>query len=111
MLEEASAATQRHEVNAITKLPIHVRHDGEVDNEVVNVRKSAKDEVVWYSDEDELTIQFPTTPFSESTFVVPAGGSTSSGPVRADAAIARYPYYIMNVALAKSADPDLIVKP
>jgi hypothetical protein len=93
------------------KLPVHIRHDGEVDNELVNVRKSENEEVVWYSDGDEFTIRFTVSPFAEQTFHVPAGGCTSSGPVKPEAPIDYYQYFITNVALAKSADPGLNVKP
>jgi hypothetical protein len=92
-------------------LPVHIHRDGEVDNELVNVRKSENEEVVWYSDGDEFAIHFPVSPFAEQTFRVPAEGSTSSGPVRPDAPIDYYQYFITNVALAKSADPGLNVKP
>jgi hypothetical protein len=92
-------------------LPIHLREDGEVDNEVVNLRKSFNEQVIWHSDGAEFSIHFPTTPFEQDTFHVPAGGSTGSGPVRHDAAIDSYQYFITNVALAKSADPILVVKP
>lgn len=97
--------------NLEMQLPIHIREDGEVDNEVVNIRKSLQEEVIWHSDGAEFSIHFPTTPFAYDTFHIPAGGSASSGPVRHDAAIDRYQYFITNVALAKSADPVLAVKP
>jgi hypothetical protein len=93
------------------RLPVHIRHDGEVDNELVNVRKSAGEQVTWYSDGDEFSIRFTVSPFAEHTFHVPAGGSVSSGPIRPDAPIDYYQYFITNVALAKSADPGLAVKP
>lgn len=92
-------------------LPVHIHRDGEVDNELVNVRKSENEEVVWYSDGDEFAIHFPVSPFAEQTFRVPAGGCISSGPVKPDAPIDYYQYFITNVALAKSADPGLNVKP
>jgi hypothetical protein len=93
------------------KLPIHIYQACEVDNEVVNVRKSAGDEVVWSSEGDEFIVEFPITPFARNKFVVPAKGSVNSGPVRPDAPITLYRYGITNVALAMSADPDLDVKP
>ena len=98
------------EINA-AKLPVHIRQDGDVDNEVVNVRKSAKDEVVWYSEGDEFKVYFPTTPFEDDTFQVPAGGSASSGPAIPNASTGRYEYFVTNVALAKSADPGIDIKP
>ena len=54
--------------------------------------------------------QFPITPFDCDTFVVPAGGSACSGPVRDDAPITNYLYNITNVALAMSADPGVDVR-
>jgi len=69
------------QVSAGRGLPVHISQGGEVDNEVVNVSRSAADEVVWSSDGDEFTISFQTSPFAASTFHVPAGGSASSGAV------------------------------
>ena len=93
------------------KLPIHIYQACEVDNQVVNVRRSAGDEVEWYSESDEFIVEFPITPFARDKFVVPARGSVKSGPVRVDAPITLYRYGITNVALAMSADPGLDVKP
>jgi hypothetical protein len=81
-----------------------------VDNEVVSVSKSAADEVVWSSDGDAFTITFQTSPFAASTFHVPAGGSTRSGPVRVGAEIGRYPYLIGDDNEGKGVDPDLDVR-
>ena len=106
MKEERST----QEING-AKLPVHIRPDGDVDNGVVNVRKSAKDEVVWYSEGDEFEVHFPTTPFVDDTFLVPAGGSRSSGPALPSASIGHYEYFITSVALAKSADPGVDIKP
>ena len=104
-------APEKKATDSNKQLGVHIRRDGEVDNELVNVSRSAREEVVWVSDSDEFSVHFPTTPFDEDTFHVPAGGSTSSGPVRLDAPIDKYQYFITNVALAKSADPGLNVKP
>ena len=90
---------------------MHIRQDGEVDNELVNVRKSEREEVIWFSDSDEFSVNFPTSPFKDQTFHVPAGGSVKSGPVRLNAPIYQYQYFITNVALAKSADSGLNAKP
>lgn len=95
------------------QLPVHVRHRLDVDYEVVNIRKSAQDEVVWYSEGDELTIEFEprSSPFAKECYVVPAGGSAGSGPVRQDAVIARYHYSIRsNASLGMTADPDVDVR-
>ena len=93
------------------QLPVHIHQDCGVDNEVVNIIKSAGDEVVWSSEGDEFIIEFPFTPFARNKFVVPARGSVNSGPVRSDAPITLYQYGITNVALAMSADPGLNIKP
>lgn len=69
------------------KLPVHIHPNGDVDNEIVNLRKSVDEQVTWYSEGDEFTIQFPVSPFANDTFVVPAGGSVSSGRLKADAAL------------------------
>jgi len=81
-----------------------------VDNEVVNVSRSAADEVVWSSDGDEFTISFQTSPFAASTFHVPAGGSASSGAVKPGAALGRYPYFISDDSDGKGADPDVDIR-
>jgi len=64
-------------VSAAQALPVHIHQGGDVDNEVVNVSKSAGDELVWYSEDDPLTITFQTSPLANSTLHVPAGGSVS----------------------------------
>jgi hypothetical protein len=92
------------------KLPVHIRKSADVDNEIVNLRQSLGEQIEWYSEEDEFTVEFPITPFEEKTFVVPAGGSVCSGPVRPDATITRYYYNVTNVALAMSADPGVDVR-
>ncbi len=104
-------AREEKRTHSEKQLPVHIRQDGDVDNELVNVSRSAREEVIWVSDSDEFSVHFPTTPFDEDTFHVPAGGSANSGPVRLDAPIDQYQYFITNVALAKSADPSLNVKP
>jgi hypothetical protein len=91
-------------------LPVHIGQGGEVDNEVVNVSRSASDEVIWSSGGDEFTISFQTSPFAASTFHVSAGGSTGSGPVRPGAAVGRYQYFIIDDSDGKGADPDVDVR-
>jgi hypothetical protein len=98
------------QVSAGRGLPVHISQGGEVDNEVVNVSRSAADEVVWSSDGDEFTISFQTSPFAASTFHVPAGGSASSGAVKPGAALGRYPYFISDDSDGKGADPDVDIR-
>ena len=81
-------------VSAGRGLPVRIGQGGEVDNEVVNVSKSAGDELVWPSDGDGFTISFQTCPFAASTFHLPAGGTASSEPMRPGAALGHYAYYI-----------------
>ena len=93
------------------QLPVHIRQKCDVDNEVVNIRQTMGDEIVWYSESEyDFTVEFAFTPFKDRTFVVPAGGSVCSGPVLPDAPVTLYRYNILNVALAMSADPDVNVK-
>ncbi len=93
------------------RLPVHIHKNAEVDNEIVNLRMCMGEEIVWYSDGDEFTVEFPITPFQEKTFVVPPGGSVGSGPIRPDAAVTKYFYNVTNVALAMSADPGVDIRP
>ncbi len=97
-------------VTAGRSLPVHVHPGGDVDYEVVNISKSAGDEVVWVSDGDQITITFPTSPFTASSFQIAAGGSVSSGPVRADAAPDHYRYFISDETTGTSVDPDVNIK-
>ena len=92
------------------KLPVHIHKNAEVDNEVVNLRKSMGEELEWFSDGDEFVVEFPISPFEQTTFVVPAGESMGSGPIRPDAPITKYFYNVRNVALAMSADPGVNIK-
>jgi hypothetical protein len=98
------------QVHAGRALPVHIGQGGEVDNEVVNVSKSAGDEVVWSSDGDPFTISFPTSPFAASTFHVPAGGSASSGPVAAGAGVGHYQYFISDDNDGQGGDPGVNIK-
>ena len=98
-------------VRCAESLAVHIRQDGEVDNEIVNLSRSIGDEIVWQSSGDPFTVYFPVSPFREQSFHVPAGGTTRSGPPRSDASIDRYQYFITNLALAKSADPGVDIKP
>ena len=100
-----------HIATSPARLSVHIHQDGEVDNEVVNLRRCVGDEIVWEAEGADFTIDFPNTPFEERTFQVPAGGSVSSGPVRPDSPIDYFQYFITNVALAKSADPGADIKP
>jgi hypothetical protein len=92
-------------------LPVHIYDDGTVDNEVVNLSRSAGDEILWISEGPAFTIQFPIPPFDENTFEIPAGGAVASGSLKDSAPITYYKYSINNAALAISADPGLNIQP
>jgi hypothetical protein len=64
------------------KLPVHIHNNADVDNEIVNLRMSMGEELEWHSDGDEFTVEFPITPFAQSSFVVPPGGSVLGRFVR-----------------------------
>ncbi len=66
---------------------VHAEHNGKVNRETVHVSKSAGHQVTWSSN-GKAVIAFSSqdgSPFEESIFHVPAGGSVSSGPAKATA--------------------------
>jgi hypothetical protein len=71
---------------------------------------SPGDELVWYSEDDPFTITFQTSPFVNSVFHVPAGGSVSSGPVSAGAGVGQYQYFITDDTNGQGGDPDVDVR-
>jgi len=56
------------------KLPVHIRKNSEVDNEIVNLRMCMGEEIEWFSDGDEFVVEFPLTPFEQKNFCRPPGG-------------------------------------
>jgi hypothetical protein len=98
-----------------SKHGVHIGSDGAVDNETVNLSKQAGDEIVWQSNGEAFSIYFPVSPFGRQTgqqrFEVMRGGEVSSGPVRPDAGVGYYPYYITIVRSGASTDPGVDVKP
>jgi hypothetical protein len=63
---------------------VHAEDNGQVDNDTVHISKSARHQVIW-SSRSKATIAFSPesgSPFEETTFHVPAGGSVSSGPAK-----------------------------
>jgi len=111
ILNDMSEMNMGRKVRCGESLSVHIRQDGEVDNEIVNLSKSAGDEIVWHSSGDPFSVFFPVSPFKEQTFNIAAGETVHSGPPRPDASIDRYQYFITNLALAKSADPGVDIKP
>jgi dihydrodipicolinate reductase len=71
-------------------------HDGQVDTHTVRVSKNAGEEVVWFSHANKRAIvafaSADGSPFQETHFHVPAGGSVGSGPAHGAAEKKAYKY-------------------
>ena len=96
-------------------LPVNIYHNGDVDNEYVNVSKGDGDVVIWQNPHHyDFTVQFKNSPFASgaTTFIVPARGAVSSGPLN-DAVQpgATVDYTIQSVAMAIASDPGIKIKP
>ena len=96
-------------------LPVNIYNNGDVDNEYVNVSKGNGDVVVWQNPHHyNFTIQFKTSPFASggTSFLVPARGATSSGPLSGAVQPGdTYEYEVQNVELAIASDPGIKIKP
>jgi hypothetical protein len=78
---------------------VHItNHQGQVDQSTISVSKSGGEQVTWHShDNKPATIVFDAStgsPFQKSEFVVPAGGSISSGPPMVDPSSKPYKYTV-----------------
>ena len=96
-------------VAMIATKPVHIIGDrGEVNQPTV--RLSSDEEVTWFAhDSQTATILFSQgSPFSDTTFQVPAGGSISSGRIRDDAKDQRYKYSV--VGPKGKNDPEVIIE-
>src|SRR5579859_3963071 len=89
---------------------VHAEHNGEVNNDTVHVSKSAGHQVTWTS-AGKAIIAFSShdgSPFQESIFHVPAGGSVSSGPAKVTAENEKsYKYSVVGEKGVK--DPTVII--
>lgn len=95
-------------------LPVNIYHNGDVDNEVVNLSKGEGDVVIWQNPHHyDFTIQFNNSPFQAgSTFTVPSRGAISSGVLKSGVQPGEtYGYEIQNVELAIASDPGIVIKP
>jgi hypothetical protein len=95
-------------------LPVNIYHDGDVDNEYVNVSKGDGDVVIWQNPHHyDFTITFTNSPFQAgSTFRVPARGTANSGPLKTSVQPKEeYVYTIENVPMALASDPGIKIKP
>ena len=95
-------------------LPVNIYHNGEVDNEYVNVSVGDRDVVIWQNPHHyNFTIHFTNSPFENgSTFTVPARGAISSGPLKTNLLPGQqFDYDIKNVDLAIASDPGVVIRP
>ncbi len=53
---------------------------GNVDKDPCHLSKGAEDEAQWFAVDGRSIIHFTDSPFQDSVFFVPDGGSVSSGP-------------------------------
>ena len=92
---------------------VHIVSDnGQVDQNDVDISKLAADEVTWFAhnQEEGATIEFSSadgSPFNDSVFRVPIGGSVSSGPAKDGAKPKRYKYTVTGPA--GQNDPGVII--
>jgi hypothetical protein len=98
---------------AVTRKRIKITsHNGKVDADEVRVSKNAGEEVMWFShDNKRAIIAFASadgSPFEETHFHVPAGGSVCSGPAHRAAKAKAYKYTV--VGHAGVNDPIIIIE-
>jgi hypothetical protein len=82
-----------------------------VDQDVVHISKGANEEVIWATDHNNVQVVFSSedgSPFRDSVFHVPAGGSISSGPAVNGAAQKAYKYTVKGEA--GENDPRVIIQ-
>lgn len=96
-----------------TQKGVHITSDdGQVDVYDVDISKVGADEVTWFAHgAARATIEFSSaagSPFQESTFHVPAGGSVSSGPAKASAVVGKYYKYTVKGPKGEN-DPGVII--
>jgi|SRR5215472_17948006 len=93
----------------IATKPVHIIGDhGEVNQP--SVRLSSDEEVTWFANDNQTAkILFEQgSPFPDTTFQVPAGGSISSGRIRDDAKNQHYKYSV--VGPKGKNDPEVIIE-
>jgi hypothetical protein len=106
-------------------LPVHVTaniwvgidtKNNKVTPNETNISKSGRHEVEWYclDPNASATVKFAKeeSPFLDSEFHVPAGGTACSGPARPDAAARNYSFQVFDstgVTLQLSATSNIII--
>lgn len=93
--------------------PVHVTNDkGGVDHDTVDVSVDNEEEVTWFAHGNQkATIKFDGpngSPFPSAEFVVPAGGSVSSGKAKSGIAYGHYKYTVHGPA--GHNDPEVIIQ-
>ncbi|MGH9566062.1 MAG: hypothetical protein ACRD4I_08775 [Candidatus Angelobacter sp.] len=87
--------------------------EGEVDQPTITLSRDAKDQVTWYAHKNhKAIIAFASpdgSPFHDTIFQVPAGGSVSSGPVKSTAQYKEYKYTVIGHCGVN--DPKVIIRP
>lgn len=103
-------------VRVFTNQAQHVRilnPNGEVDQPNIAISKSGGEHVTWFAHEEySATVRFDAaegSPFSQSTFPIPAGGSVDSGPIRPEAEHKEYNYDVVSDNGVN--DPRVIIRP
>src|SRR6185437_3382142 len=106
VIDHASQAHTRHRKN------VHVINErGHVDQDVVHISKDAEEELVWTTNHKNVKVEFNSeegSPFQESIFHVPAGGSVSSGPAVKSAGYKAYKYTVKGEG--GDNDPRVIIR-
>jgi hypothetical protein len=110
----SSSQTVVDPIKANSRPRKHVRvvnERGHVDQDVVHISKNAEEEIVWATDHKNVTVVFGSedgSPFQDSIFHVPAGGSVASGPALKAAGHKAYKYTVKGEA--GDNDPRVIIQ-
>jgi hypothetical protein len=90
-----------------------LQEDGQVDQSTITLSRGAKEQVTWFAHgSHKATIVFASpdgSPFHDTTFQVPAGGSVASGPVKVTAQYKTYKYVVIGESGIN--DPKVIIQP
>jgi len=79
----------------------------------VGASKSGSDTITWSAQGTGgpwTVIFLSPSPFSTGTFIVPAGGSVSSGPINSGAALGKARYEVRDSFNNITDDPDIIIE-
>lgn len=93
--------------------PVHITNDkGAVDHNSVAISLGDQEEVTWFAHGNQkATIKFDSadgSPFHSTEFVIPAGGSVSSGAAKSGSSYKAYKYTVHGPA--GHNDPEVIIQ-